>query len=553
MRQLPLSLLAGLAAALLSSCSNGTPQSSGLPVGSACTAAADCAAPPTAACFTQFKPLVGLIKEGTDPAVKADFEAIGLDFPGGYCSNTGNCAKDDDCSTGGKCYRPMDGVSQETIDALNTTVPFDVTKFKTMGLCMKPCAKDDECRAGYKCGWPLGDLMQLVEGAKEGKYCIEIPDPCKGSPCQNEGACEKVDDLNFKCTCKAGFTGSKCETNVDDCAASPCQNGASCTDGVNAYTCTCPMGYSGKDCETNIDECAASPCKNGGTCTDGVGEFTCKCAAGWDGKTCEIELKGCEPTNPCKNGGTCTNKAAGDFECACTGTWSGKICDEKCGKSTLITYALTGKFKLSGTTMGMGDGEWPLPGTDIRTGGTPAVTAATLTLRVDADGKHAAITAFDLGHNIHQKPKVGPEIWTNIVHTSKKDVCGVAKGTIAGTTLTWDTCTLPANYGKIEWVTTETASGAGCLVDAGSEGNIYCSGSTCSMGQLVEGDNAVTRPPQWPQPLANFTFAAADLKSFSTDYWYSPNDKKNAITQLKLDTAVETGRVVEVTPDCACP
>ncbi|MGC4121715.1 MAG: calcium-binding EGF-like domain-containing protein [Myxococcales bacterium] len=551
--RIALIVLGGLAAFILSSCSsNTTPETKGLPVGSACTAAADCASPPTAACYSEFKPLVGLINEGTDAETKAYFEGIGLNFPSGYCSNTGDCAADSDCSTGGKCYLPMKGVTQATIDELATTVPFDLNKFKTMGLCMKACTKDDECRQGYKCGWPLGDLMQLVSGATEAKFCIEIPDPCKSAPCQNGGTCAKVDDLNYKCTCPAGFNGTNCQTNIDDCSPNPCQNGATCTDGVNDYVCTCATGYSGKTCDTNIDDCTPNPCQNAGTCADGVGDYTCTCPASWSGKNCEIELAGCTP-NPCLNGGTCTPATGGDFTCACAGTWTGKTCNEKCGQSTLITYAITGKFKLSGTTAGMGDGEWSLPGTDIRTGGTPAVTAATLTLRVDADGKHAAITAFDLGHNVHQKPSMGPEIWTNILHTSKKSECGVAKGTITGTTLTWDACTLPANYGKKEWVTSEVASGAGCLMEAGSEGNIYCSGGTCNLGGLTAGDNAVTRPPQWPQPLSAFNFAAADLRSFSAGYWYQPNDKKNAITQVKIDTAVETGRKTEVTPDCACP
>jgi hypothetical protein len=143
---LPL-LVAGLAAgSLLSSCSNGTPQPTGLPVGSACTAASDCSSPPEAVCYTEYKPLKGLINEGTDEELKAEFEAIGLDFPGGYCSNAGSCAQDSDCSSGGKCYLAMAGVSQETIDELTSTVPFDVNTFKTLGLCMKPCTEDDECR-----------------------------------------------------------------------------------------------------------------------------------------------------------------------------------------------------------------------------------------------------------------------------------------------------------------------------------------------------------------------------------------------------------------------
>lgn len=48
----------------------------------------------------------------------------------------------------------------------------------------------------------------------------------------------------------------------------PCRNGATCTNtGQGSYTCSCRPGYSGANCETEIDECGASPCRNGGSCT----------------------------------------------------------------------------------------------------------------------------------------------------------------------------------------------------------------------------------------------------------------------------------------------
>ena len=36
---------------------------------------------------------------------------------------------------------------------------------------------------------------------------------------------------------------------IDECANNPCQNGGVCLDDVNGYKCTCKAGYTGSDCE----------------------------------------------------------------------------------------------------------------------------------------------------------------------------------------------------------------------------------------------------------------------------------------------------------------
>ena len=38
--------------------------------------------------------------------------------------------------------------------------------------------------------------------------------------------------------------------DVDECVLNPCKNGASCKDKVNGYKCQCKAGYSGTNCET---------------------------------------------------------------------------------------------------------------------------------------------------------------------------------------------------------------------------------------------------------------------------------------------------------------
>ena len=36
-------------------------------------------------------------------------------------------------------------------------------------------------------------------------------DPCNPSPCQNDGSCVDLGDMDFMCFCKDGFYGELCE------------------------------------------------------------------------------------------------------------------------------------------------------------------------------------------------------------------------------------------------------------------------------------------------------------------------------------------------------
>jgi len=61
----------------------------------------------------------------------------------------------------------------------------------------------------------------------------------------------------------------------------------SCTNLVNAVDCTCKPGYSGYLCETEINECASNPCLNGGTCVPDFDQFMCNCPHGTNGTVCQ--------------------------------------------------------------------------------------------------------------------------------------------------------------------------------------------------------------------------------------------------------------------------
>ena len=63
-------------------------------------------------------------------------------------------------------------------------------------------------------------------------------------------------------------------------AVSPCEQGGSCVNTPGSFRCDCRVGFGGERCEINIDECLSSPCLNEGTCLDDVGEFRCVCIDG---------------------------------------------------------------------------------------------------------------------------------------------------------------------------------------------------------------------------------------------------------------------------------
>ncbi|CAH3144671.1 unnamed protein product, partial [Porites lobata] len=69
------------------------------------------------------------------------------------------------------------------------------------------------------------------------------------------------------------------EKLVNTCQSSPCKNGATCTQTEipQRYECTCRLGYKGVNCETDINECAYH---NGGcshNCKNTNGSYHCSC------------------------------------------------------------------------------------------------------------------------------------------------------------------------------------------------------------------------------------------------------------------------------------
>uniref|UniRef100_A0A8C5FNI2 FAT atypical cadherin 4 n=1 Tax=Gadus morhua TaxID=8049 RepID=A0A8C5FNI2_GADMO len=171
-------------------------------------------------------------------------------------------------------------------------------------------------------------------------------DPCTRNPCQNGGICKRRlavgpgmrteesvpvilvsnDPLPpHACTCRPGYAGALCETDIDECQPLPCHNGGTCHNLVGGFSCSCPEGFTGMACERDVNECLSNPCKNGALCQNFPGGFNCLCKSGFAGKTCDSIINHCE-CNPCFNGGSCQNRVDG-YYCHCPFGVFGKHCE----------------------------------------------------------------------------------------------------------------------------------------------------------------------------------------------------------------------------------
>lgn len=140
--------------------------------GVACTSATDCGANGSGACLEGFELFASTLGETpSDP-----INWIGIRVPGGYCSNAVDCVTDDECGTGGACYKPIDGAS-DTSDLHSTAI----TALDATGVCLQTCSSDSDCREseGYVCETPLQRELSMVSDRPMDSYCVrEQAPPC---------------------------------------------------------------------------------------------------------------------------------------------------------------------------------------------------------------------------------------------------------------------------------------------------------------------------------------------------------------------------------------
>ena len=182
-------------------------------------------------------------------------------------------------------------------------------------------------------------LYLLSKKLKYGGYQCICPYPyvgvncatnsaCDINPCFNSGVCQTTSSSPFfKCLCKSGFSGSRCELSQGQCNATACQNGFcnSSSDLSTLSACSCFYGWAGNSCDQRVDGCASSPCANGATCIADTqsGSYSCLCKQGYTGANCEIFINMCK-AGFCLNGGLCSQSGA-TAVCNCLPGYTGKI------------------------------------------------------------------------------------------------------------------------------------------------------------------------------------------------------------------------------------
>ena len=147
------------------------------------------------------------------------------------------------------------------------------------------------CRQGYS-GNGVGP-HGCLPGSGGGGQGPVIPQPtsggiitsqCASMPCLNSGYVTTMTLFNMYSTLNFFSDRQKITHNV------LCFR--TCIPLANSFICTCAAGYTGNRCQTNILECNSNPCQNGGTCQDRIGGYQCVCSDRFEGTNCENEREG---------------------------------------------------------------------------------------------------------------------------------------------------------------------------------------------------------------------------------------------------------------------
>ncbi|KAJ8706924.1 hypothetical protein PYW07_013002 [Mythimna separata] len=170
-------------------------------------------------------------------------------------------------------------------------------------------------------------LEEQIEGVKS-CHALQalIPrDSNSGSTvpvCQNycfQGECGVSADGRPTCSCKAGYSGERCEVYA---CHQYCSNGGVCSlNEENKPVCQCTTGYVGERCDVSI---CKDYCLHQGNCSVGAESLpNCSCKAGYSGERCEVYA--CHQY--CSNGGVCSLNEENKPVCQCTTGYVGERCD----------------------------------------------------------------------------------------------------------------------------------------------------------------------------------------------------------------------------------
>lgn len=263
-----------------------------------------------------------------------------------------------DCGRG---FQMIDGKCTDIKECHQTPAP-----------CSHTCV---ELPGSFYCSCPDGYHLDEIKTT-----CRECTNWTYGPNCTQLCNCDvtntkSCDIVKGTCSCKTGWKGDNCRTDVNECSSRPCPSNSQCVNTEGSYNCDCQSGY----IKTSDGQCEACPPFRHGTgctsmcncslestvaCSHTVG--TCLCRQGWQSVTCTDDVDECSGENVCGVNQYCVN-SAGSYLCMCKeeyiqdgghcrdpceGCSNGGSCDAKlCGQSP-DTESLIQRYIIYGSAGG---------------------------------------------------------------------------------------------------------------------------------------------------------------------------------------------------------
>ncbi|KAK3879223.1 hypothetical protein Pcinc_016187 [Petrolisthes cinctipes] len=93
------------------------------------------------------------------------------------------------------------------------------------------------------------------------------------------------DSSHYSSSSYSSSSSGSSRVGSEVCSPNPCHNGGTCLPGVYSAICTCRFGFSGSKCDEL--ECPRGYCRRGGTCSVEDGRHVCTCTTGYEGPRCQ--------------------------------------------------------------------------------------------------------------------------------------------------------------------------------------------------------------------------------------------------------------------------